>query len=85
MVGDGVSLNLVAFTSLINDYCFKAGNLEVALKLLEKMRECSLLPKVVIYTALIDGLCKRGECLLYKMLGVGVHPNYIDSNCRWLL
>lgn len=59
--------------------------MEVALKLLEKMRECSLLPKVVTYTALIDRLCKRDECLLYKMLGVGVHPNYIDGSRRWLL
>lgn len=59
--------------------------MELAFKLLEKMRECSLLPNEVTDTALIDGLCKRDECLLYKMLGVGVHPNYIDGSRRWLL
>lgn len=59
--------------------------MELAFKLLEKMRECSLLPNEVTDTALIDGLCERDERLLYKMLGVGVHPNYIDGSRRWLL
>ncbi|KAI3471986.1 hypothetical protein Pfo_028674 [Paulownia fortunei] len=55
-----VAPNRVTYNSLIDGYC-KAGDLEGAFNLREKMKNDKVEPNIVTYNTLLGGLCKMGR------------------------
>ncbi|KAJ3691369.1 hypothetical protein LUZ61_020533 [Rhynchospora tenuis] len=79
---DGVKLDLVGYTTLIDGEC-KLGNMNAAQKLFEAMVEIDgLKPNVQVYTVLIGGYCNQGRIekaweLFQKMVDSDIKPDSI--------
>nr|XP_023874319.1 pentatricopeptide repeat-containing protein At1g06710, mitochondrial-like [Quercus suber] len=82
MKRNGIVPDVYIYTILIIDRLFKDKRLDLALKVLSKMLENSCAPNVVIYTEMIDGLCKVGKTdeaykLMLMMEEKGCYPNVV--------
>ena len=85
MMSNGVEINIITYSTLINGYC-KVKNMECAMGLYTEMMIKGLVPDVVIYTALIDGHFKdcntKSALKIYKeMMESGLTPNVFTLTC----
>uniref|UniRef100_A0A2P2JI14 Pentatricopeptide repeat-containing protein n=1 Tax=Rhizophora mucronata TaxID=61149 RepID=A0A2P2JI14_RHIMU len=81
MMKRGIVPNITTYNALINGLC-KAGNLERAQRLFNKLHLKGLTPNVVTYNILIDGYCKSGNTrealdLRDEMLKEGICPSIV--------
>ena len=60
---------------------FKDRRLDLAIKVLSQMLESSRTPNVVTYTAMIDGLCRIGECQKDLELLSMMEKEWMQPNC----
>lgn len=80
MLADGFEFNEITYGTLINGLC-DAGKTKVAVRLLRMIQHCvfNVKPNVVMYSRIIEALCKEGlvneACeWYYEMVGNNVEP-----------
>ncbi|XP_028802591.1 pentatricopeptide repeat-containing protein At1g12775, mitochondrial-like [Neltuma alba] len=86
LLAKGFCLSPVTYGTLVSGLC-KAAKTRCAVKLLQMMgtRQIKTVPNVVIYTIVIDGLCKEGllseaSKLCSEMIRQGISPNIVTYN-----
>jgi pentatricopeptide repeat protein len=88
MQADGVKMNLVAYTALIDAHASRNGNgcnMAQATALFRRMEEDGIMPNTITYSNLVKGFCRHGDLVeafraFHEMLRRGLSADTVILN-----
>ncbi|KAL3828589.1 hypothetical protein ACJIZ3_017391 [Penstemon smallii] len=69
MFAQNIIPDLITYITLIHSFCLD-GNVEVAMEVLELMKQRRVCPDIITYNSLIDGYCMRGDAQCKKNITI---------------